>query len=144
MAIVNRDKDATEQKDVYTKRLTSIVTGASVMVDMVASAGILQGVFVGALGLSGSPVWQLNILRFAGGLTSIAVGTSALTLQSFGTSGVQGFSGIAPQGSTLAIVQAGDVIQIVSSGANTAALEAVVVAVVKKTQDIVTQLGISG
>lgn len=153
MAIVNRDVDVSGQKEVMQVHLPLVVTGASVMTVAVPSPGILKAIDVAALGVSGAPTWQFNILRFAGGLTAIAVGVSTLTVQSFGLSGMQQVSGLsaanalpalAPPSSTLALVQAGDVIQIVSGGANTAVLEAVVSVVIQKTQDILSQFGITG
>jgi len=132
--------------------LGTTVTGASVMVASIAAPGVLAAVDVAAFGVSSSVTFQVNILRFAGGLTSIAVGVSTLTVQNYGVSGMQqiaGFSApgvlpaLAPQSSTLAIVQAGDLIQIVTGGSGGLATANVAV-VVKKTQDILSQYGING
>lgn len=144
MALVNRDKDASEQKDEWQAITPLVGTGASVLICAMPYPAILKGVFVGALGVSGSPTWQINTVRFAGGLTTIASGISTLAVQAFGTSGMQGVSGLAAQSSTLALLQAGDMISIVSGGANSAVSSAAVTVVVQKTQDIVSQFGITG
>jgi hypothetical protein len=153
MALVNRDKDVSEQKEVLQAHLGAVVTGASIMSVMIPYPAILDAIDVAAQGVSGLPTWQFNILRFAGGLTAIAVGVSTLAVQTLGTSGVQqvaGFSAVgvlpalAPQSSTLAVLQAGDVISIVSGGANSAVGESVVAVVIKKTQDVLSQFGING
>jgi hypothetical protein len=158
MAIMNRDKDVSEQCDVIEAKTGALVTGASAMVCAVPSPGLLKSIAVAAFGVSGAPAWQFNILRFipGSGSTAIAVGVSTLAVVAYGTSGIQQVAGssmggypaalpaLAPQSSTLAVVQAGDLIQVVTSGANTAVTDAVVAVVVKKTQDIVAQFGISG
>jgi len=125
------------------------------MVCAIPYPAILAAIDIAAFGLSGAPGWQFNILRFIAGLgsTAVAVGVSVLTVVGFGTSGMQQIAGVssagvapvlAPQGSSLAQLLAGDLIQIVSSGANTAVNASVVSVVIKKTQDVLSQFGING
>lgn len=158
MAIVNRAKDVSEQKDVISVKLGALVTGTSHLACALPSPGILAAIDVAADGVSGAPTWQFNLLRFipGAGQTAIAVGVSTLAVVAYGTSGIQQVAGssmggypsalpaLAPQSSTLAIVQAGDLLQIVTGGANTAVNSSVVSVVVKKTQDVLSQFGIVG
>lgn len=143
MAIVNRDLDASEQRSVLNFRSTAqINTGATHLVALMPYAGSIQSARAVGLGLSGAPIVNFQIQRFAGGNTVIACGISGLVLNAFGTSGVLGYSGLAAQGSTLLNFQAGDMLLMEFSGANTAALTVVAEIVVKKTQDIVSMNGV--
>ena len=149
MALVNRDKDVSEQKDVYSLQLsgglTTVATGATAWIGLMPYPGVIQSMKVAAAGLSGAPLVSLQTLRFAAGGTTIAVSISGLVCSEFGTSGMigTGFSGLAAAGSTLLSVQAGDILQIQTGGANTAARNMIVEVVVKKTQDYVSYNGIS-
>lgn len=148
MAIVNRDLDASQQKDVfqYVSNFvgsTTVSTGATGWIAMVPYPGVIQSMRAAAQGLSGAPIVNLQVLRFAGGGTSIAASISGIVLAEIGTSGVMGYSGLAATGSTLLQVQAGDLLQFQTGGANTAARVMLLEVVVKKTQDIVSHNGIS-
>ncbi len=84
-----------------------------------------------------------QVSRFtSGGATAINLGISNLVLQNAGTSGAQGFSGLAAAGSTLLSLQAGDVLQIVTSVANGNATDLALNFVIKKVQDIVSYNGV--
>lgn len=138
MAIVNRDLDASQQKDVINFRSgAAVATGASLNAAVIAFPCALQSVAAYATGVSNAMQVAFNIQRFAGGATVIALGVSNLVLVNFGTSGILGFSGLAAPGSTLLNLQQGDVLNLVTSVANGNALDLVVNFVVKKLQDIV-------
>jgi hypothetical protein len=85
----------------------------------------------------------MEVYRFVAGAgaTTIPVGISNLVLVNAGTSGIQGFSGLAAAGSTLLQLQAGDVLQYTTSVSNGNATSIALNAVIKKTQDIVSYNG---
>ena len=148
MAIVNRDLDVSQQKDVYQYvsnfvGSTTVSTGATGWIGMVPYPGVIQSARLGAQGLSGAMLVALQVLRFANGGTSIAVSISNMVCFDSGLSGIQGYSGLAAEGSTLLQLQAGDILQFQTSGANTAARVLLLEVVVKKTQDIVSHNGVS-
>lgn len=150
MAIVNRDLDQSQQKEVV--RFTQFNRGVGSTV-MAGGASFLIGspipftytiesgsVYV--LGVSGAPQMRLLVDRFAGGQTRMVVSISGLVLTAYGTSGVLGFSGFAASGSTLLAGQMGDVLSFDVVGANTAITDAAISIVVKKSADIVTYNGL--
>ena len=103
----------------------------------------IQSGSVFSQGVSGAPQIGLFAQRFAGGITSVAIGISNMVLTAFGTSGVQGLSGLPTAGSTLLNLQAGDVLTVQTSVSNTGANQLVIELVVKKTQDIVSYNNVS-
>lgn len=136
MGLVNRDKDASEQNYVMTVAQTALVgTGATLLVGLVPTAGQILECKVTLQGLSGAPTYQPEIHRFVvgAGITVIALG-SAITALAYGTSGAVGATYAA--NSSLAAVQAGDMLVIKSGGANSAALSVAAALVIKATQDI--------
>lgn len=155
MAIVGRDLDVSERKELLT--WNSRIAGQSAIVAAGGVIGIstlvnaimvpfpctIQGGAVFSLGNSGSPQVTVNCLRFAAGSTTFAIGISAMVLTVFGTSGVQGLSGLPASGSTLLNLQTNDIVQLVTSAANTAIGELMIQLVVKKTQDIVAYQNVS-
>lgn len=145
MAICNRDLDASQQ--IYTLQSSSagvVATGAIVTLGLVPSPSVLLAAKASAVGLSGSPVALLRIRRFitGSGATVYNGGATSLTLVATGTSGPQSVV-IAASGSTALNLQAGDQLEAVISGANTAADALVVTAVIKATQDIRSYFGTS-
>ncbi len=151
MAIVNRDLDPSEQKDVYNfaysravSGKTTINTGATFLIGMIPYSGVIQSARAFGIGLSGLPSLSFQLLRWAGaGGTSIQVSISSMIVPEFGTSGIMGYSGLAATGSTLLLVATNDILQIQTGVANTAFSDLVVEIVVKKTQDIISYNGIS-
>lgn len=140
MAIQNRDMGLSEQRAVLNFVSNSaVVTGTSLVGPAVPYACVLQGVWAGALGLSGSPQYMFNVLRFtSGGATTVALGVSNMTIAAaIGASALAGWSGIRASGSTLLNLSKGDVVVVSSAGANTAAEKLVAALVVKRTDDIV-------
>ena len=146
MALVNRDKDVSEQKDVVRMAWTSqFSTGATLVIGEVPYPCTVQSAEAGCLGISGAPQLILRALRStSGGMTSIILGISNMIIANLGLSGPLGYSGLAVPGSTLLSLQAKDVLIAEMAVANTAATQGVVEVVLKKTQDIVSYNGISG
>ena len=142
MAIMNRDLDVTQQMDTIQASFGVVATGATVVAAMVPSQSTLQAVKVSAFGLSGSPTYDLRILRFivGAGVTSIAGGATTLTPLTFGTSGMASMV-LASAGSTLLNLLPNDLITLTSGGSNAAATVAVAV-VVQNIQDLKQSFGV--
>lgn len=149
MAIQNRDCATAQQRDVLhlsAKSATFVVTGTSYTLGVVPYPCALQAVQVAAYGLSGAPGYMIQAHRWLGtAATLIDLGLSAMLVAvAPGISGAaQGWSGIRTLGSSLLLLQTGDVLKVTTSVANTAAAELCVALVVQKTQDIVSQLGLT-
>ncbi len=143
MAIVNRDLDSSEQNYVENVNLAAVATGVTVAAVLVKAPGQLIATRITGTGLSGTPVYNVLISRWtSAGVTTINPG-SALTLASaFGVSGGAIGASYAIN-SSLAAVQAGDLLSLVSSGANTAAAQLIGSFVIKATQDIKSSFGLS-
>ncbi len=150
MALVNRDKDVSEQKDVifYASAqgagASTLVTGVTKMIGMVPYPCTIQSIGVGAFGVSSA--MQVAFLKqywTGAGLTVQAIGISNLVLQNMGTSGQIGYSGLAVPGSTLLNLNAGDQILFTTSVANSACTDLLLNIVLKKVQDIVSYNGVS-
>jgi len=151
MPLINRDKDQSEQREVYAINLTSSVNGASAGL---TQPGVITGVtyplctipFPATLvaveeavwGLSGTPTHSLWIYRFAGGFTSIQIGAS-LNPTAFGTSGALACSLYAAATYPL---QTGDQLALYALGTNAACAQAQVTVVVKALQDIKSHFGV--
>lgn len=145
MALVNRDKDASEQRVDLHKALGAVATGATRQLAVIPYPCTLQLVEAAATGVSNAMqiAFQVNRFVVGAGATAIVLGISNLVLQNVGTSGPQGFSGLAAVGSTLLNLAAGDVLQAVSSVSNGNATDLVISCVLKRTQDIVSMYGTS-
>lgn len=139
MALVNRDKDVSEQQlEWHLPIATAIATGLTLPVARVPySAQAVQAHFE-AVGISGSPTVNLEVHRFivGTGITQISgLMQASITLQALGTSGPQAAS-LAVSGSSLLNLQQGDVLVWKSGGANSSVNAASVTIVVKALQDI--------
>lgn len=142
MALCNREKDASEQKEILNWRgHTQINSGYSSILGIVPYPCVIQSARAFAVGNSQSIV-SFVAQRFAGGNTAIALGISGIVLNNFGTSGMLGFSGLAATGSTLLQLQAGDVVGFQVSGSG-AVSDLALQVVLKKTQDIVSYHGVA-
>lgn len=156
MAIVNRDMDPSQQNGLLECSIPTVLGVSSiVLIDIVPAPILVKSVEIAAQGLSGTPIWNFAVQRFYGGsgLTTITALTGAVTVTSMGTSGVMGSlagtggSGVpngislATTGSSLLQLIAGDVVQIVTSGAASAVLSAKVKLVVQYLQDVKTTFG---
>jgi len=142
MAIVNRDLDASQKNKVYSGSWTSVVTGKTLLVGPIASAGAVQAIECVAAGVSGTPTYAFTINRFivGTGVTVITGGATTLSMATVGTSGPTAF--VLASGSSLLAVLPNDVVQITSGGANTASDLLAIAIVVSETQDIVTKFGV--
>jgi len=136
MAIVNRDLDRSEQLFTVDAVHGAVATGVSVIVGLVKAPGQCLGMRLSGRGLSGAPVYQLAVARWtSAGITNIALGSAVTLATAFGVSG--GAIGISiSASSTLAALQAGDLLVLNTSGANTAVTSLVVSAVMQAAQDI--------
>lgn len=155
MAIVGRDLDVSERKVAFQWTSSSNNVGQSIgglnreyigvstliNMFMVPFSGTVIGGQIASFGNSGTPVLTFNVNRFTAGLTSWAFASMGLTV--YGTSGSQGLSGMLAAGNTLLNVVTGDLIQIVTSGANAGADSLFIELIIKKTQDIVAYAGAS-
>ncbi len=140
MAIVNRDLDASQQRDIYNASLVGTITGQTYQLCVVPYPAQLVAVTQAVNGLSGSPNHSVWVQRFipGTGLTSVNIGNS-LVATTFGTSGVQGFS--LPSAASF-LLQANDVLLLSTAAANTASVSTTVTLVVKALQDIKTCFGV--
>lgn len=139
MAIVNRDKDASEQRDIYNATLNGTITGQTYALCVVPYPGQLVAAAQAVNGLSGSPNHSLWVQRMivGTGITTFSIGNS-LVATTFGTSGAQGFS--LPNGPSY-LLQTNDIITLSTAAANTAATSVAVTLVIKALQDIKTHFG---
>lgn len=144
MALVNRDKDLSEQRDIVQAQFGLIGTGATLHLAVVPYFGQIQGIQVSSVGLSGSPTMLFGINRFivGTGFTTITGGATTLTISAVGTSGPQAFV-LAAAGSSLLTVQQGDVLVMSTATANTAASSYAISVVMKALQDVKVPFGIT-
>lgn len=138
MALVNRDKDLSEQKQEINVCLGSMATGVTRFAFLVPSPATLELVRASAAGVSNAMQLAFEVIRGAGS-SGIVMGISNMVLQNRSTSGVVGYSGLAASGSTLLNLSAGDVVQVISSVANGNATDLSLNFVLRKTQDIVSR-----
>ena len=139
MAIVNRDLDASQQRDTVNCQLGAVATGLTLSLYVASSAVEVQAVRVSALGLSGAPTGRCFIQRFLStGGTGIAGGWTALTVAAVGTSGIQTMVSAAAGSTNIQLAQ-GDVLMYTSGGSNAALADATVAVVVKNLVDIKNQ-----
>lgn len=167
MAILNRDLDPSQQKDVVYwtsqgQNYGATFTGGGVPVGItllltgpIPYPYVLQSVNALNNGASGSPQLSFNIMRVVGGggVTMIAVSISNMVIPNgasfvtaFGYSGTLfgGYSGLAATGSTLLLGQPGDILSATTTGANTASTQLMITLVLKKIQDTVTMVSNAG
>lgn len=152
MAIVNRDLDPSQQRELYVANVVGtasaisagimnpvVGTGVTFPLATISAQGQLVAAACSAWGLSGSPVHSLWLYRFAGGYTGIQIGGN-LSITAFGTSGALSFSMMAA--SVTYQLQAGDQIVLYATGANSAVDKTSVTLVVRNLQDIVSDFGV--
>jgi hypothetical protein len=128
MALLNRDKDPSEQRNLYQWSSGGAVvsTSATLPIFTAQNSEQILGFQVVSVGLSGAPILTFQIGRFliGSGFTMLSSGFSAITCVAFGTSGLPGV-GTSPiiqlvAGSTLNQLQKNDAVFVSTSGANTA------------------------
>jgi hypothetical protein len=143
MAIVNRDLDVTQQRYVFTASPGLVGVSALIQVGIAPCAGQLLQVASFASGLSGAPTVGVQINRFVTGVGNTVIplnGSSLLTITAYSTSGMQ-TQVLTAAGTTLVQLFKGDVIQLVTSTANTAATY-LCEAVVQILQDVKSDYGV--
>ena len=147
MAIVNRDLDSSLQKLVvncnWGGALTACVgTGATLVAHVVPFPSTLKAVEASIMGISGSPVVNIEVHRMtSGGYTQIAGGMTNLALQVIGTSGPQA-GVLAAAGSSFLALTTNDVLVVKTSGANSAVNYLNVQFVLQSLQDVTTFYGV--
>jgi hypothetical protein len=155
MAIAGRDLDVSERKVCFqwsnqfggqslaTNGGIVIASGSTLFMFSVPFPCTIQSGAVYAQGVSAAAQIGLFVQRFVAGATTYAVGISNMVLTAFGTSGMQGFSGLAPAGSTLLNLLTNDVMVLQTSVSNSAVSQLIFELIVKKTQDIVSYNNVS-
>jgi hypothetical protein len=153
MAIVGRDLDVSERKEVFVwmNTKTTDATGVSSVVAQGVSSPIalvpypctIESIRFYAEGVSLAMQVAPIVNRFVvgSGLTSIQLGISNVILQNFSLSGMVGYSGLAATGSTLLSLAANDVLGFQTSVTNSSAKILRIEVAVRKTQDILSVFG---
>ena len=142
MAIVNRDKDISEQKEVlYFDSGATISAGVSLLVRVIPyPCQLINLSFASQAAGTSLQVMPIVLRSTSAGMTAFAMGASYLFLNTFASVGAQGFSSLT-QGSTLVQLQKGDVLGLDFAGANGVAAKVVANMVIQKLQDIVSYNG---
>lgn len=151
MPIINRDLDASQQKESWNVVLNGTPSGISAgilnpglatantfVVCNIPYPATLVNIAEAVYGLSGTPTHSFWIYRFAGGFTSMQVGAS-YNVTAFGTSGVLSHS---LYGGASWPLLAGDQIALYCLGSGAAVANAEVTVVVKALQDYKTYFGV--
>jgi hypothetical protein len=136
MAIVNRDLDVSEQKDVIKFNRLLAATGATLPMWVAPYPFEIVEVNLTARALSGAPTARVDVYKF-GGTTSISA-MVLLTIPAYATSGALTSASLAAAGSTHVQGAAGDMLVLTTAAANTACDDLVATVVIKKLQDIVS------
>ncbi len=139
MAIVNRTLDSSQQQVQSVVSFGAVATGATLHAAMIPYPATLKQIKVAVSGLSGSPTFDLRVLRFivGSGVTTIAGGATTLTPLTVGTSGLQSFV-LAAAGSSFLNLVAGDVLTLSVGGSTTNVLDCSAAVVIQPTQDILS------
>lgn len=170
MAIVNRDKGLSEQREVYSRTIAPAIEGSSAAISyylfqapyamaiqscQVAAlgGGVAGATAGGAAGISGSPMGYLEVQRFivGTGFTQVAGLGSTIAFAAYGTSGslvgVSGSIGVSlvALGSTLLNLAQGDVVvmRLAYASAATAISQLTMTVVCQALQDIKSHFGLS-
>lgn len=143
MALINRDKDASEQKADFTTTVYASTTAATYLLWQAPYPCELRNLQQAASGLSGAPFHYVDIYRFVVGAGATTIGGlhASVAVVAVGTSGSQGFSVLAPSSSSLIQLQAKDWLVLRTAVANTAVASVTISGVVKKLEDIVSTYG---
>lgn len=143
MAIVNRDLDASQQKDTVTFFVGAQATGVTFPMAILPYPATLQSVRAVCVGISGAPsISFFNVA--ASGITLRACSISPMIIASVGTSGAIGYSGLQAVGHTSLNFAANGILMGLTDGGSGAAYTGACFEIVfKKTQDIVSHNGVS-
>jgi len=150
MALLNRDKDQSEQREIINVSYGTVATGVTLSVAVFPYPCQIVAAQQTAIGLSGTPIATLWLQRFVVGSGVTSIGLAAtLALTAYGTSGAQGYSTVAfgtttlAQGSTaVQTIYPGDQLVLLTSGSNAAVAAASLTLVIKSLQDIKTHFGV--
>ena len=151
MAIVNRDKDPSEQLEVLSYTLFapsaaagSFSLGATYQLGNLPFPCEIKKIEATANSLSGAPSIEVEIYKFVAG-AGVTINSSvmaAMVVPAFGTSGIAISASLGVAGSTQVQAAAQDQLVAVITGANTAVIGNLTVnVVVKRLQDIVSFYG---
>lgn len=139
----NKDKDASEARQ-YMSVSSAAAIGVSIVLPLgvVGCSQTLLAVASSVAGLSGAPIWGLQVQRFIVGTGNTVIplnSLSLLTLTATSTSGVQAHA--IPAANSSLFLQ-GDVLQVISSGANSAVIPSTITAVLGVLQAVKTDYGV--
>jgi hypothetical protein len=143
MSIVNRDLDPTQQRWTFDAQPAVSSVSTIIHLGIAPCAAQLLVVASTAFGVSGTPNLGVQIQRFVvgSGLTTIPVnGSSLLPVTAYSVSGMQTQS-LPATGNTLLQLLKGDDVQLITSGANSAATY-VIEAVAQILQDVQSTYGV--
>ena len=140
MAILNRDKDPSEQKENVNVALGSMATGVTRHAFVIPYPCNIELIRASAQGVSNAMQLAFELIRGAGS-SGFPMGISNMVLQNRSTYGVVSYSGLAAPGSTLLAAAQGDVLQVISSVSNGNATDLSLSIILKKTQDYVSYWG---
>ncbi len=139
MGIVNRTLDATEQKEAVVISQNNVVNTQDLVLKIIERPCVITDAKVAMFGLSGAPSVQLKVCRFVNGTggSSYLIGGS-FVVGTFATSGWLSYS-LPATGSSLLVLQKGDVLIAQQGGGTGAGTTSTVVDIVlQNTQDIKT------
>lgn len=152
MPIINRNFDVTERRmsfyETYGASGFPITTGITLPIAIIPMNGIISSFYMAVSGVSNTPSYAFNLLRFIAGtgFTTIGVTNCTLTPLNFGTSGCvyTGPSYIVGNATYLVAGQtvlSGDLLVMTTGGANGAAQFMTIGANIQATDDYVKYLG---
>lgn len=150
MGILNRTKEASEQRVVLAVSNAATATGVTLTMGIVPYPSVVDCGQIAAWGLSGAPSYAVIAQRFIAGSgvtqVTVATGTSNIPAE-FGTSGAGAFgaslfgaSGLVVGSSILLL--ANDLLTVVSGVANAAAKGLAVSVVLRPIQDTKVHFGL--
>lgn len=142
MAIVNRDYDNSEKREVLNFVVTPVTTsGGTFNLIPVPYQCEVEAIRLAASGLSGTPVFEIENYKFSGGVTINSAVSSATSVGLFGTSGLIALT-LGTAGTTQVQLDANSMLVLTVTGANSAAAQLTGSIVVRKLQDIATYFGV--
>jgi hypothetical protein len=140
--VQNKDKDASEQRNVYSfNSVAAVGTVLSIPLGVVGSSQTIICGQIASTGLSGSPTGSLQISRFIVGTGSTLItpmSASILTIVTYGTSGAQALP--ASIGSCYGLLSGDELIWLTAT-ANTAASYSINI-VTQQLQAVRTDYGV--
>lgn len=144
MGVANRALDKSERMHAVQRAEEGVVgVSTSIKMGVVPFPSKLKTLQIAAQGLSGAPIYNLQIRRWtAGGETTFSFAGALTIAAAFGVSGGMATMGVS-QNSALNSLQTGDMLELISSGANTASTDLIAVGVLEALQDIKRTFGVA-